>query len=89
MPGPSLERDRVLIDRRPGRNAGQEDTEMDPFTAFELAKLRIAERHEQAARERLVRIARAATTDEEHEASVWRRWALRRISGRITLAGAG
>lgn len=62
---------------------------MDPFTALDLAKLRMAERHEEAARERLVKIARAATNDEDHEAAIWRRWSLRRLSARITLAGAG
>jgi hypothetical protein len=62
---------------------------MNHLTAYDLAKLRIAERHEEAARERLVKLARAARSDEEHENSVWRRWTLRRLTSRITLARAG
>lgn len=59
---------------------------MDHLTALDVAKLRMAERHEQAARERLGRIR--ATSDDEHETAVWRRWTLRRLIGRITLANA-
>lgn len=57
------------------------------LTALDLARLRMAERHEHAARERLVRAR--PTSDDEHETAVWRRWTLRRLVGRITLAGAG
>lgn len=62
---------------------------MDPFTAYEVAKLRLAEPHEQAARERMVKFGRSIASDDEQEASVWRRWTLRRLVGRITLASAG
>ena len=62
---------------------------MDPLTAHDMAKLRMAERHREAARERLANAARAMGTDDEQETSVWRRWTLRRVVGRITLANAG
>ena len=62
---------------------------MDPLTAYDLAKLRIEERHQEAARERLAKSARATGSDDEQETSVWRRWTLRRVAGRITLANAG
>jgi hypothetical protein len=61
---------------------------MDPMTAYELARLRMAERHLEAARARMARPDRFAASDDEQEASVWRRWTLRRLVGRITLAGA-
>ena len=51
---------------------------MDPLTAYDVAKLRMAERHEEASRERLGRLARATGSDDEQETSVWRRWTLRR-----------
>ena len=51
-----------------------------------MAKFRIAELHEQAARERLVRESRAETSDTQHETSIWRRWMQRRLDGRVTLA---
>ena len=62
---------------------------MDPLTAHDLAKLRMKERHQEAARERLAKAARANGSDDEQETSVWRRWTLRRVMGRITLANAG
>jgi hypothetical protein len=62
---------------------------MDPITAYDLAKLRMAERHQAASRERQARQANAAGSDDEKETSVWRRWTLRRVVGRITLAQAG
>ena len=62
---------------------------MDPLTAHDMAKLRMAERHQEAARERLAKLSRASASDDEHETSVWRRWTLRRVVGRITLANAG
>ncbi len=61
---------------------------MDPLTAHDMAKLRMAERHQEAARERLARVARATGNDDEQETAVWRRWTLRRVVGRITLASA-
>ena len=61
---------------------------MDPLTAYDVAKLRMKERHEEASRERLGRLARATGSDDEQETSVWRRWTLRRLVGRITLATA-
>jgi hypothetical protein len=62
---------------------------MDPLTAYDIAKLRMAERHQEAARAQLAKLARANRSDDEQEASVWRRWTLRRVVGRITLASAG
>ena len=62
---------------------------MHPLMAYEVAKLRMAERHEEASRERLAKLARATRSDEEQETSVRRRWTLRRLVGRITLANAG
>jgi hypothetical protein len=59
---------------------------MDPMTRYDLAKFEINQRHEQAARERLARDARAAASDSEQEGSVWRRWMQRRLDGRLTLA---
>ena len=62
---------------------------MDPLTAHDVAKLRMAERHQEAARERVARAARSTSTDDEQETSVWRRWTLRRVVGRVALANAG
>jgi hypothetical protein len=62
---------------------------MDPLTAYDMAKLRMAERHDEAARERQAKLARATRSDDDQEASVWRRWTLRRVVGRITLANSG
>ena len=59
---------------------------MDPQTRYHLAKFEMAQRHEQAARERLVRDNRAETSDTEQEGSIWRRWMQRRLDGRLTLA---
>ena len=61
---------------------------MDPMTRYEIAKFEISQRHEQAARERLARDARAAASDGEQEVSVWRRWMQRRLDGRVTLAAS-
>jgi hypothetical protein len=62
---------------------------MDPLTAYDLAKLRMAERHQEASRGRLAKLDRAYGSDDEHETRVWRRWTLRRVVGRLTLASAG
>ena len=62
---------------------------MDPLTAYDLAKLRTAERHQEASRERQAKLARMSGSDDEHETSFWRRWTLRRVVGRITLATSG
>ena len=62
---------------------------MDPLTAHDMAKLRMAERHQEASRERLAKLAGATGSDDEQEMTVWRRWTLRRVVGRITLARAG
>ena len=59
---------------------------MDPITSYDLAKFRIAELHEEAARERLVRQGRSYTSDSEQEGSVWRRWLQRTLNTRVTLA---
>jgi hypothetical protein len=60
---------------------------MDPLTALHIAKARMAERHDEAARERLFKVARAASTDDDHEIDVWRRWIQRRLASRVTLTG--
>jgi hypothetical protein len=62
---------------------------MDPLTAYDMAKLRMAERQNEASRERQARLARIASSDDDQETSVWRRWTLRRVVGRITLANSG
>jgi hypothetical protein len=59
---------------------------MNTLMSHELAKALMAERHQEASRERLAKLARATSSDDEQETSVWRRWALRRLVGRITLA---
>jgi len=59
---------------------------MNPITSYDLAKFRIAELHEAAARERMVRQGRSQMSDGEQEGSVWRRWMQRRLDGRVTLA---
>ena len=59
---------------------------MDPMTRYDLAKFEIAQRHEQAARERLARPNRAEVSDSDQEGSIWRRWMQRRLDGRLTLA---
>ena len=62
---------------------------MHRLMAYEVAKLRMAERHEEASRERLAKLARATGSDDEQEASVWRRWTLRRLFAKLHLAGSG
>ena len=61
---------------------------MNPITSYDLAKFRIAELHEAAARERMVRQGRSQMSDNEQEGSIWRRWMQRRLSGRVTLASS-
>jgi len=62
---------------------------MHPITALDLARIRINELHEQAARERLARVARSTESDAEQETGVWRRWFQRRIASRVSLAANG
>jgi hypothetical protein len=81
---PSIERARSA--KQVG--APKEGCVMHPLMAYEVAKLRMAERHEEASRERLAKQARAMGSDDEQETSVWRRWTLRRLVGRVTLATA-
>jgi hypothetical protein len=86
----SLDDDAAIENTCPATRSGHPRRyEMDPLTAYDVAKLRMAERHEQASRERQAKLARATRGDDEHERSVWRRWTLRRLVGRITLANAG
>ena len=59
---------------------------MDTVTAYEVHKLRTAERHQEAARARLVTGARSIASDDERRIPVWRRWTVRKLVGRITLA---
>ena len=65
---------------------------MHPYLTHELVKLKMAEREAEADRARLVKIVRGtadpSTSDDEHESSFWRRWTLRRLVGRVTLAAA-
>ena len=61
---------------------------MNTLSTYELAKLRIAERQEEAARERLARLARAQS-DQATEQGIWKRWMQRRLAERLTLAGSG
>lgn len=61
---------------------------MNTLSTYELAKLRIAERHEDAARERLARLARAQS-DQATEQGIWKRWMQRRLAERLTLATGG
>ena len=61
---------------------------MDPQTRYHLARFEMDQRHEQAARERMVRQNRAEASDNEQEGSIWRRWMQRRLDGRLTLANS-
>ena len=61
---------------------------MDALTALDLAKVRIATLHEEAARERLIKAARTTDSDGEQETGIWRRWFQRRLASRLTLAAA-
>ena len=49
----------------------------------------MAERHEQAARERIARQGRSFAASDEQETTIWRRWTVRQLVGRITHANAG
>jgi hypothetical protein len=62
---------------------------MDPLRSYELARLQMAERHQEAARARMATSGRSLTGVDEEETSVWRRWTLRKLVGRISLANAG
>ena len=62
---------------------------MDPITRYDFTKLLMAERHEQAASARMARLGRSFAGADEQEASVWHRWTLRRLVGRIGLAHVG
>lgn len=58
---------------------------MDTVTAYEVHKLRTAERHLEAARARMVTGATSPTGVDKQEPSVRRRWTLRHLIRRITL----
>ena len=62
---------------------------MDPITAYNFNKLRMAERHEQAALARMAKAGRSFDGTDEQETSVGRRWTLRQLVGRISLGHAG
>jgi len=62
---------------------------MDPITRYDFAKLLMAERHEQAANARMAKLGRTFAGIDEQETSVWRRWTLRQLVGRISLGHAG
>ncbi len=62
---------------------------MDPITGYELAKLRMAELHAEAANARMAKLGRSFAGADESETSVWRRWTLRQLVGRISLGHAG
>jgi hypothetical protein len=57
---------------------------MDPLTNFEIAKFQMAERLQQAARERMARGGRSFAGKDDQ--AVGRRWSVRGLVGRITLA---
>jgi hypothetical protein len=59
---------------------------MDPYTAYHVATLRMAERHQEAARERMASSSRTPAGPDEQERSIWRRWTLRRLVSRIAVA---
>ena len=61
---------------------------MDPLTNCEIATFQMAERLQQAARERMARGGRSFAGGDDQAVS--RRWSVRGLVGRITLAnGAG
>ena len=60
---------------------------MDPLTNYEIAKLRIAERHQQAARARMA--VRGPSFAGSGPTSVRPLESLRRLVGRVTVANAG
>ena len=61
---------------------------MDPLSNYQIAKFQMAERLEQAARERLARGGHSFEARDDR--AVGRRWSVRGLVGRITLAnGAG
>ena len=61
---------------------------MDPLSNYQIAKFQMAERLEQAARERMARGGRSFEARDDQ--AVGRRWSVRGLVGRITLAnGAG
>jgi hypothetical protein len=62
---------------------------MDPLTTYEFAKLRIAERHEEAARALMAGRGRALAGVDEQETLVGRRWTFRQLVGRISLGHVG
>jgi hypothetical protein len=61
----------------------------DSLTAYEMAKFRMAERHQEAARARMATGGRSLAGINEKETSVWRRWTFRQLVRRITLASPG
>ena len=62
---------------------------MDPLRNYEVTKLQIAERHQEAARARMAAAARPIAGVDKQETQVRRRWTVRRLVARITLARAG
>jgi hypothetical protein len=62
---------------------------MDPITRYDFTKLQMAERHEQAALARMAKAGRSFDGIDEQETSVWRRWIVRQLVGRISLGHAG
>jgi hypothetical protein len=62
---------------------------MDPLTAYDLAKLQMAERHREADRARMAKLARSYSGPDEQETTIWRRWTVRHLVGRITHVNAG
>jgi hypothetical protein len=63
---------------------------MDPLTNYEIAKFQMAERLQQAARERMARGGRSFAGRDDQGQTARRRWSVRGLVGRITLAnGAG
>ena len=62
---------------------------MDPITAYDFNKLRMTERHEQAALARMAKAGRSFDGTDEQEMPIWRRWTVRQVVSRISLGHAG
>jgi hypothetical protein len=62
---------------------------MHPLIAYDLAKIKIADLHAEADRERLAATARSTRQQTERPSLIPARWTLRRFFARLHLAGSG
>ena len=62
---------------------------MDPITAYEVAKLRMAERHQEAARTRMATGGRSLAGIDGRAIAAGRRWTVRRLVGQFSQANLG